>query len=123
LLPPDQRISEAFSCMGIHNCAWSATGYLDAYAQIPHVAYIDMGLESDLRRARELFPGARRALMYSPKEVAHKLLGRIKEDLARIAVEYGPCDLVLADIDAGVPDQRVRAVMDLGKQWDDAPPR
>jgi hypothetical protein len=117
LLPFDQRIAEAFGCIGIHNCAWSATPYLDVYARVPHVAYIDMGLDSDLRHARELFPTARRALMYTPMHLMNKSMAEIEADLARIASDYGPCDLVLADIDAGVPDERVQAVADLCQRW------
>jgi hypothetical protein len=113
LLPLDQRIAEAFDCLGIHNCAWNANPYLKVYTRVPDVAYIDMGLESDLERARMLFPRARRALMYKPMDLADKSQASIRDDLARIAAEYGPCDIVLADIDAGVPDERVRAVADL----------
>ncbi|MHC4432996.1 MAG: uroporphyrinogen decarboxylase family protein, partial [Planctomycetota bacterium] len=64
LLPFDRRIAEAFGCIGIHNCAWNADPYLDDYAGVPHVGYIDMGLDSDLVRARQMFGRARRALMY-----------------------------------------------------------
>ena len=119
LLPFDQRLAETFGCIGIHNCAWSATPYLDLYTQVPHVAYIDMGLDSDLCRARALFPAARRALMYTPMDLAEKPLTEIAKDLQRIAGDYGPCDLVLADIEAGVPDERVRAVIDQCRQWND----
>jgi hypothetical protein len=82
------------------------------------VAYIDMGLESDLRRARALFPDARRALMYTPMDLANKPLAEIGKDLKQIATEYGPCDLVLADIDAGLSHERVGAVIDLCKLLD-----
>jgi len=116
LLPLDQRVSEAFGCLGIHNCAWSATPYLDAYAQVPHVGYIDMGLDSDLHRARESFPGARRALMYTPMDLANKSMAAIEADLARCATELGPCDIVLADIEAGVPDERILAVVEICRQ-------
>lgn len=54
LLPFDRRIAGAFGRFGIHNCAWTADLYLDHYATVPHVGYIDMGIESDLRRARNL---------------------------------------------------------------------
>ena len=117
-LPLDQRIAETFGSLGIHNCAWSATPYLEVYAQVPHLAYIDMGLASDLRRARALFPDARRALMYTPMDLANKPLTEIGADLERIATEYGPCDLVFADIDTGLSHERVGAVIDLCKLLD-----
>ena len=107
LLPLDRRIAEAFGCIGIHNCAWNADAYIDAYATIPHVGYIDMGLDSNLARARAVFGDARRALMYTPGDLANKSLDAIRLDVGRIASEYAPCDIVLADIDAGTPDERI----------------
>ena len=113
LLPFDQRIDEAFGCIGIHNCAWTADPYMDAYAETPHLGYIDMGLGSDLARARALFPTARRALMYTPMDLANKPLDVIREDLQRIAADYGPCDVVVADIEDGTPDETVLAFVRL----------
>jgi len=113
LLPHDMHLAEEFGCLGIHNCAWTADPYLDAYAEVPHVAYVDMGQESDLRRARELFPQARRAIMYKPTDLASKPLRAIRRDFARIARDYGPCDIVLADIEAGTPDERIMAAAEL----------
>lgn len=107
LLPFDQRMAEAFNCIGIHNCAWNADPYTDDYALIRRVGYIDMGLDSDLVRARITFPNARRALMYTPMDFVNKPLKIIQEDIEMIARDYGPCDVVVADIEAGTPDQRV----------------
>ena len=111
LLPLDRRLAEAFPSFGIHNCAWNANPYLSAYASLPNVAYVDMGLNTDLRRARELFPRARRAVMYTPMDLARKSLEEIRQDFARIARQLGPCDVVLADIEAGTPDTRVLAAV------------
>lgn len=113
LLPFDRRIAETFGLLGIHNCAWTADPYIDHYATVPHLGYIDMGLGSDLRRARDAFPHARRALMYTPMDLAGKPLETIREDLRRIARQYAPCDLVVADIEHGTPDERVWAVLEL----------
>ncbi|MDP3002939.1 MAG: uroporphyrinogen decarboxylase family protein [Bacteroidales bacterium] len=107
LLPFDQKIAAAFEVIGIHNCAWSATPYLEHYAKVPGVAYIDMGIDSDLEKARTLFPEPRRAIMYTPMDVANKTISQIWTDLEQIAQNYGPCDIVAADIEAGTPDSRV----------------
>ena len=37
----------------------------------------------------------------------------LRADFARVADHLGPCDVVLADIDAGVPDDRVVAAADI----------
>jgi hypothetical protein len=107
ILPFDKRIAEAFGSIGIHNCAWSATPYLDSYAKVPGISYIDMGMDSDLVRARKLFTDARRAIMYTPMDVANKSTDAIRSDMEMIAENYGPCDIVAADIEDGTPDSRV----------------
>ena len=109
----DCRIAENFGRIGIHNCAWNADPYIDDYAGVPGVRYIDMGLDSDLARAKEMFTHARRALMYKPTDLASKSLETIQKDLERVACEYAPCDVVVADIEAGTPDERVLAFLEL----------
>ena len=89
LLPLDRRLAEAFPSFGIHNCAWNANPYLSAYASLPNVAYVDMGLNTDLRRARELFPRARRAVMYTPMDLARKSLEEIRQDLRGSPANWG----------------------------------
>ena len=108
ILPFDQRIAAAFESVGIHNCAWNANPYLDHYTTIPKVGYIDMGMDSDLIKAKELFQQTRRAIMYTPMDLANKSLEEIKKDLEFIARNYGPSDMVAADIEAGTPDERVK---------------
>ncbi|MDT8301518.1 MAG: uroporphyrinogen decarboxylase family protein [Sedimentisphaerales bacterium] len=113
LLPFDCRIAEAFGSIGIHNCAWNADPYIDDYAGVPNVSYIDMGLDSNLARAKKTFTDARRAIVYKPTDLTDKSLETIRIDLENIACEYAPCDVVVGDIDAGTPDERVLAFFEL----------
>ncbi|MBS1117718.1 MAG: Uroporphyrinogen decarboxylase [candidate division NC10 bacterium] len=112
LLQYDLRLRDAFDVFGIHNCAWSIDPHMDTYAGIRDLAYIDMGLESDLRRARRLFPRARRNLLYTPMDLKNKPWSDIRADLDRIAADLGPCDLGLPDIEADIPDERVLTVLE-----------
>jgi uroporphyrinogen-III decarboxylase len=116
LLPLDQKIADSFDVIGVHNCAWCATPYLTHYAKIQRVAYIDMGIDSDLENARKLFPDTRRAIMYPPTDVANKPLTHIRADLEKIAMQYGPCDIVAADIEADTSDNRVLDFINLCNQ-------
>lgn len=116
LLPYDRRFGEEFPTIGIHNCAWTADPYMQDYADVPNLAYIDMGIDSDLELSRELVPQGRRALMYTPMDVANKSSDELRADFERIAKEYGPCDVVLADIEAGTPDERVQELVDLCRE-------
>ena len=113
LLPFDKLIAQSFGRIGVHNCAWNANPYLESYSQIPNIGYIDMGMNSDLKKARQLFPEARRAIMYTPMDVAEKSLEQIQIDFERIAKEYGPCDIVAADIEAATPDEKVLELIQL----------
>lgn len=72
-----------------------------------------MGIESDLEKARKLFPDARRAVMYTPMDLNSKSLTQIKEDINMIANSFAPCDIVLADIEDGVPDDKVKAFFEI----------
>ena len=107
ILPFDKRIAEAFETIGIHNCAWNANPYMKDYATVPKIGYIDMGIDSNLDKARNLFPERRRALMYTPMDLANKSLNDIRNELKYTALNYGPCDIVAADIEHGTPDKKV----------------
>ena len=113
LLPFDQKIAETFGCIGIHNCSWNADAYIDDYASIRNVGYIDMGLDSNLVRAREVFTSARRALVYKPTDLVNKPTETIEADLEKIANQYAPCDIVVGDIEADTPDERILAFLKL----------
>jgi hypothetical protein len=51
--------------------------------------------------------------MYTPMDLANKQWDEIRDDIEKIARDYGPCDIVAADIEAGTPDERVQALIDL----------
>jgi hypothetical protein len=113
LLPFDRKLAEIYGCLGIHNCSWSATPYLESYADVPGVGYIDMGIKSNLGRARILFPQARRALMYTPMDLTTRSMEEIRIDLEQVARDYGPADMVLADIEAGTPDDKIKGFLSI----------
>lgn len=107
IMPFDLRISRTFETIGIHNCAWNADPYMESYSKFSNLGYIDMGMNSDLKRAREFFPHTRRAIMYTPMDFHNKPLERIRQDMEIIAGTYAPCDIVLADVDKGTPDDKI----------------
>jgi len=113
VLPYDLKIRAEFEDFAIHNCAWVLDPYMECYATIPDVGYIDMGLKSDLALAKRLFPDARRNVLYTPMDLASKSETKIRTDFERIAVEMAPCDIGMPDLDLNIPDERVMFVMDL----------
>jgi len=106
LLPYDLKIREQFEVFGIHNCAWIVDPYMDAYTNVPDLGYLDMGITSDLKRAKKLFPDTRRNILYTSMDLAAKTDRQIREDFEKIAAELAPCDVGLPDIEIDVPDER-----------------
>lgn len=113
LLPFDVWMSEQFPVFGIHNCAWRVDPYLEPYREIPDLAYLDMGFESDLETARHMFPEARRNVLLTSMYLASRSDEQVRVDLESIARNLGPCDLGLPDIEIDVPDHRILYVLDL----------
>jgi len=107
LLPYDLKIRAEFEKFGIHNCAWVVDPYMEAYATVPRLGYIDMGITSDLEKAKRLFADARRNILYTSMDLANKSKEQIRMDFERIAAEFAPCDVGLPDIEVDVPDERV----------------
>jgi hypothetical protein len=113
LLPFDSWMRSLFPVFGIHNCAWRVDPYLEPYREVPDLGYLDMGLESDLGKARRLFPESRRNVLLTSMYLASRSDAQVRTDLETIARDLGPCDLGLPDIEIDVPDDRILYVMDL----------
>ncbi len=113
LLPFDLKLRSAFKNFGIHNCAWSVTPYIEAYARVPDLGYIDMGLASDLPAVKRMFPDARRNVLYTAMDMMNKSEAQIRNDFERIAHELGPCDLGLPNMELGVTDERILFALNL----------
>jgi hypothetical protein len=111
VLPYDKRIAESFERFGVHTCNWDATPYLEELRKLPKVGYLDMGIMSDMEKARTLFPEARRAVLYSPVKLQEAPIEEIRKDVERIYEELSPCDVVMADIQATTPDSRVNELL------------
>ena len=114
LLPYDKKIAESgFERFGMHTCNWNVTPYLEEIKKLPKVGYLDMGIMSDMKKVKEMFPEARRAVMYSPVRLQDASLDEIKKDMKKIYHELSPCDIVMADIQATTSDKRVNELLEI----------
>jgi len=116
LLPMDIKIRKEFKNFGIHNCAWTVTPYLDGYRKVPNLGYLDMGIDSDMLKAKKLFPETRRNILYTSMDLKNKSDEELKNDFEKIANELAPCDVGLPDIENDVPDERIMYAIDLCKE-------
>ena len=111
VFPYDTKIAESFECFGVHTCNWNVTPYLQVLRELPKMGYLDMGIVSDMRQVRALFPDTRSAVMYSPVKLQDASTEEIHADMQKIRAELAPCDIVMADVQATTPDARVHELL------------
>jgi hypothetical protein len=113
VMPYDERISRSFEVFGIHNCAWDVTPYIESYSTLGDLAYIDFGMDSKLEKIAETFPGTRKNVLYTERELKEKSPQRIEADFNKIADTIGNCDIGIPDIDIDMPHERIQFAMEL----------
>jgi len=111
ILPYDRKIAENFERFGIHTCNWDVTPYLKELRKLPKVGFLDMGIMSDMAKAKSMFPEARRAVLYSPVRLQDASPEELKTDMEKIYQELSPCDIVMADIQWSTPDERIHELL------------
>jgi hypothetical protein len=109
--PCDRRIAESFERFGVHTCEWDVTPYIEPLTRLPNLGYLDMGMMTDMPLVKRSFPETYRAVLYSAGRLQDTGLDVIERDMTKIYNELGPCDLVMADIQASTPDERVRDLL------------
>ena len=104
LMPFDKRLCEHFPHFGIHNCNWSVDEYVDSYAEIGRILYLDFGMDSDLERLKRIFPHATLTVFY-------RLTGKeprdVVEDLQTIRNSDSCSRIYLSAIGADTPTSLV----------------
>ena len=107
VLPYEIMLSKEYDRFGVHTCNWDVSPYIDILRFIDKMGYLDMGIMSDLKRVKEIFPDTRRAVMYNPVALEENYLEDIRKDIQKIYDEIAPCDIVMADVENTTPDSRV----------------
>ena len=100
LMPYDLRLCERFPYFGIHNCNWSIDDYMDSYAEIENVRYLDFGMDSDLVGLKEIFPATTRVVFY---RLNGKNTQAIVEDLQLLYQTDSCTRIYLSAVDTNTP--------------------
>jgi hypothetical protein len=109
LLEFDQRFRGSFDVFGIHTCNWVVDPYLDALAEIPGLAYLDMGEASDLERVHRLFPHLCPSVFVHPVRLLEMSERQIGHHIAELGRRIGRGYILLSDLEAGTRDSQIRA--------------
>jgi hypothetical protein len=109
LLEFDQRFRRSFGLYGIHTCNWVVDPYLDALAEIPGLAYLDMGEGSNLERVHHLFPDLCPSVFVHPKRLFEMSEPEIERAIGELGRRIGRGYILLSDLEAGTRDSQIRA--------------
>ena len=109
VMPYDRKLAAHFPLFGIHNCAWRVDPYAAAYAELRELSYLDFGFNSDFALLKRLFPRTTLSAMYSPVALAHDSEATVRAELQRLHDAVGRCRIIVADIEAGTPQERLLA--------------
>lgn len=109
ILPYDTRLAEHYEFFGIHNCGWSVDAYVEPYAGIGKVTYLDFGIDSDLAKIRRYFDErVTLSPIFNPTDISGKSQAEMRKVLERIHAELGVCHPILGAMDDSVPLESIR---------------
>jgi hypothetical protein len=110
LLEFDQRFQRSFDLFGVHTCNWTVDPYLDALAEIPQLAYLDMGPDSDLEHVHKLFPNLDPSVFIHPQHLREMAEREISREITELGRRIGRGYILLSDVESGTRDSQIRAV-------------
>jgi hypothetical protein len=118
LLPYECWLAERLRPYGIHHCGDNLEHVIEAYACVPGLAYIDVGWGSDVAACRKALPETFFSLRLNPARLRTQTPVQVRADVELLLEQAGPLDrlaLCCVAMDAGIPDENVRAIFDIAE--------
>jgi hypothetical protein len=109
LLEFDRRFYDGFDLYGIHTCNWTIDPYLDSLAEMPRLAYLDMGPGTDLERVHKLFPDLCPSVFVHPQWLRETSEQAIKRRITELGKRIGRGYILFSDLEIGTRDSQIRA--------------
>ena len=109
LLEFDQRFPESFDTFGIHTCNWTIDPYVEALAEVPGLAYLDMGPESVIDRVHQLFPDLCPSVFIHPQHFREMSKQEITREVTELGKRIGRGYILLSDLEVGTRDSQIRS--------------
>lgn len=113
LLPIDQAWGRDWRPFGIHHCGQDPHRFAHAYAQVPGLAFLDVGWGGDVAALRTALPETFLGLRLSPVELVKQTPAQIRADIRRLAAAAGGparAGVCCINVDAAVTDEQVAAI-------------
>jgi len=119
LLPYECWLAERLPPYGIHHCGDNLEHVVDAYARVPSLAFVDVGWGSDVAACRHALPEAYLSLRLNPARLLVQTADQVRADTEGLLAKAGPLEkvaLCCVGLDAGTPDENVRAVFEVAQR-------
>jgi hypothetical protein len=120
LLPFECWLAKRLQPYGIHHCGDSLQRVVHAYAQVPGLAYVDVGWGSDVAACRRVLPDAILSLRLNPARLRAQIPSEVRVDVERLLDAAGPLDrtaLCCVAMDAATPDENIRAIFEVAERY------
>jgi methanogenic corrinoid protein MtbC1/uroporphyrinogen-III decarboxylase len=112
LLPYDNQVADACAPVGIHHCG-SVDQVLEGYAKVHHLAFLEIGFGSDVRRAREVLgPQVALNARISPVLMKNGTPDEVSREVRSLIDQGSPLANFSIDtvgLTHGTPDENVKA--------------
>ncbi len=119
LLPYEIKLAERLGPFGIHHCGSNLQLFAEAYAKTGGVFY-DVGWGSDAVATRAQVKDAFLNLRLSPIRMLQESAQTIRSDVENLLCQAGSTDnigLCCINMDYDTPDENVRTVIDVAREW------
>lgn len=115
LFPIDRRWSQRRRPFGIHYCGADPHRYAEAFAELPHLDFLDVGWGGDVKALRRALPNAFLNIRLSPVEIVHQSEDEIRRTITRLVQDSGNPYLTgvcCINMDDRVSDGKITAILE-----------
>ncbi|MDZ7700174.1 MAG: dihydropteroate synthase [Deltaproteobacteria bacterium] len=120
ILPYDNRVADACHPLGIHHCG-SVNEVLPGYAKVRHLAFVEIGFGSDVKRARDVFgPDVAINARINPVLMKNGSAEEVAAEVRRLIDEGDPLHNFSIDtvgLTHGTPDENVRTARQTAAEY------
>lgn len=111
----DAEWSGKYRPFGIHFCGKDPHRYAEAFAELPHLDFVDVGWGGDAAELRKYLPDTFLNVRLSPVEIIEQSAEEIEETIRRLVAESGNAQLTgvcCINMDEKVADEKIDAIFE-----------
>jgi len=111
----DEQWSKKYRPFGIHFCGKDPDRYAEAFAELGHVDFLDVGWGGDVRKLRKQLPNTFLNIRLSPVEIIEQSTSQIEGTIRRLVADSGNPQLTgvcCVNMDEKVTDDKITCIFE-----------